>query len=69
MMNERLRKLAKQAYNLAVAESTNGQHECTVGSDYFLALKDQKFAELIVKECATLAYEDRSGILDHFGVE
>jgi hypothetical protein len=28
-----------------------------------------KFAELIVRECATLAYDGPGGILDHFGVE
>ena len=28
-----------------------------------------KFAELIVRECATLAYDGPAGILEHFGVE
>jgi hypothetical protein len=28
-----------------------------------------KFAELIVRECATLAYDGPNGILEHFGVE
>jgi len=27
------------------------------------------FAELIVRECATLAYDGPNGILEHFGVE
>lgn len=27
------------------------------------------FAELIVRECATLAYDGPGGILEHFGVE
>lgn len=27
-----------------------------------------KFAELIVRECATLAYDGPAGILEHFGV-
>lgn len=29
----------------------------------------EKFAELIVRECATLAYDGPNGILEHFGVE
>ena len=28
-----------------------------------------KFAELIVRECATLAFDGPNGILEHFGVE
>ena len=29
----------------------------------------EKFAELIVREAATLAYDGPNGILEHFGVE
>ena len=29
----------------------------------------KKFAELIVRECATLAFDGPNGILEHFGVE
>ena len=29
----------------------------------------EKFAELIVKECASLAYDGPGGILEYFGVE
>ena len=29
----------------------------------------QEFAELIVRECASLAYDGPGGILDHFGLE
>ena len=29
----------------------------------------EKFAELIVKECATLAFDGPNGILEHFGIE
>lgn len=28
----------------------------------------ERFAELIVRECAGLAHEGTSGILDHFGI-
>jgi len=31
--------------------------------------KARKFAEMIVRECATLAYDGPNGILEHFGVE
>jgi hypothetical protein len=33
------------------------------------AIHQEKFAELIVRECATLAYDGPAGILEHFGVE
>ena len=29
----------------------------------------REFAELIVRECASLAYDGPGGILDHFGLE
>ena len=29
----------------------------------------EKFAELIVKECATLAFDGPNGLLEHFGIE
>ena len=32
-------------------------------------LDAEKFAELIVKECASLAYDGPGGILEYFGVE
>jgi hypothetical protein len=31
--------------------------------------KVRKFAEMIVRECATLAYDGPNGILEHFGVK
>jgi hypothetical protein len=34
-----------------------------------LEAKLKKFTELIVRECATLAYDGPGGILEHFGVE
>ena len=32
-------------------------------------LDAEKFAELIVRECASLAYDGPGGILEYFGVE
>jgi hypothetical protein len=64
-MNERIRELAKQAgiYKLNLSDET----------EYWIM---EKFAELIVKECAKRVdyWESRQGehtddILKHFGVE
>ena len=52
-MNERIRELADQCYHRY--------------SEYNIDL--EKFAELIVRECASLAYDGPGGILDHFGLE
>ena len=57
MMNERILELADKAI-----EDIPGAWNIP---DEFC----KKFAELIVRECATLAYDGPSGILDHFGVE
>ena len=57
-MNERIKELAEQAgigpWGITIDKST----------EIF-----QKFAELIVRECASLAYDGPGGILDHFGLE
>jgi hypothetical protein len=66
-MNERIRKLAEQA-----TEYANEQNELH-GVGYVITFKE-KFAELIVRECANVAadhdaldiYEE---IREHFGVE
>jgi hypothetical protein len=70
-MNERIRELAKQAYEDVIKNTPS-----------FLVTKElyeQKFAELIVKECmewcdahATIngsAQQIRNSIKNHFGVE
>ena len=33
-----------------------------------LIFSKEKFAELIVRECATLAFDGPNGILEHFGL-
>jgi hypothetical protein len=62
MMNKQILKLAKQAgmrspdlFKLTVSHMSTDTLE--------------KFAELIVRECASLAYDGPGGILEHFGVE
>jgi uncharacterized protein YutE (UPF0331/DUF86 family) len=65
MMNERIRQLAEQAgiYKLNLSDET----------EYWIM---EKFAELIVQQCADIGeryadgnYEVRNQILEHFGLE
>jgi len=73
-MNERIRQLAEQAG--AVFEQTNGLNDCP--QDSLVGDEIEKFAELIVRECAGLMdgrrieygnCKDGRVILKHFGVE
>jgi len=59
-MNERIKQLMIHA-----TEYANEQNELH-GVGYVITFKE-KFAELIVRECATLAYDGPNGILEHFG--
>ena len=61
-MNERIKELFEQALEEFNAE--NKYATIIVPNP----LKE-KFAELIVRECASLAYDGPGGILDHFGLE
>lgn len=54
-MNERLNEILKQSGLQPYYDAQEGQIE--------------KFAKLIVQECATLAFDGPNGILEHFGVE
>jgi DNA-binding transcriptional regulator PaaX len=63
-MNERIKELAQQCWNLPdIPEYAN-----------YRKFNQEKFAELIVRECAEVVY-NRSGhaqpqdLLEHFGVE
>ena len=61
-MNERIKELWEEA----TVSTWPRPGKFTAGEyDYHL----EKFAELIVKECATLAFDGPNGILEHFGVE
>ena len=64
-MNERIQELAEQAgFDVKrLMEPYPGGFP----REDILAL--ESFAELIVRECASLAYDGPSGILEHFGVE
>jgi len=65
-MNERIRELAKQADSYAISM------EKETGAFYFDSY-NEKFAELIVRECANYCYGedslDAKGLKKHFGVE
>ena len=75
-MNERIRELAKQARQIG---EYGNYGQIQLSTQQF----EQKFAELIVRECACLSYLDDSGnpeveealefwrknMLKHFGVE
>jgi len=72
-VNEQIEKLADQAEEYAVRVTTGDWEDGLAYQDLF----NQKFAELIVRECALTAglmeHEGRRGIgaqiLDNFGVE
>ena len=68
-MNERIAQLAEEAtYEMEfggnVLQTTNGEVSYEIPAGFIEA-----FAKLIVRECATLAYDGPGGILEHFGVE
>ena len=79
-MNERIRELTRQAVIAMRAEKTDLPPLDSVVLDKILELReeyDQKFAELIVKECAEVAHCNfhvdgltLGGILkEHFGLD
>ena len=66
-MNERIRELREQAWTLVSNEERDRGELYEVREQWERC--DQKFAELIVRECATLAFDGPNGILEHFGLE
>ena len=65
-MNERIESLWKDATSYA--------NEATSDLDVWHGIRREKFAELIVRECLSIAdrkgaYEVMDDIIDHFGVE
>jgi hypothetical protein len=69
-MNERIKELVKQAGGIACDDDNNELTPALVGKEL------QKFAELIVRECAHITWlnstEDNTAhtkIKEHFGVE
>ena len=79
-MNERIRELAEQAEKYALDNVGKGHYgiEDLIYQFQFVDTKMEKFAELIVRECAELAADAEQSkggmpakyhVLDHFGVE
>jgi hypothetical protein len=70
-MNERIAELAELAAQETATEDNDVNLEVSVNDDTYQIPGNfiEKFAELIIQECATLAYDGPGGILDHFGVE
>ena len=72
-----INKLRDAAHRWAVDQSREGVHICTVGSDYFLQLREDKFVELLIKECVSVARIADNGdevyawyaIQQHFGIK
>ena len=75
-MNERILELAEKAFDLA-NEEIDAKCEGRTGMDGQLGIMYRTFAELLVRECAIIAFEEwqhngtsgESAILKHFGVE
>ena len=62
-MNERIFELAELAL-----EETHRVMGSSCLQEAFDDFYTEKFAELIVRECATLAFDGPNGILEHFGL-
>ena len=71
-MNEIIAQLAEQAAQESALLENETNLEVIVGDDvsyHVPATFIKAFAELIVRECASLAYDGPGGILEHYGVE
>jgi len=68
-MNERIRQLAEQARQYAFAKVENSQDPTEWSSKYYNEMFDDKFAELIVRECICQCDDENSQkyIMSHFG--
>ena len=68
-MDERVKELAEQARQYAFAKVENSQDPNEWSSKYYNEMFDQKFAELIVRECICQCDDENSQkyIMSHFG--
>jgi hypothetical protein len=57
-MNERIRLLAEQARKYAFEKVENSQDPTEWSTKYYNEMFDEKFAELIVRECADFMYKN-----------
>lgn len=70
-MNETIANLAEQAAQESALIENDMNLEVSVDDKSYQipASFIEQFAELLVREAATLAYDGPNGILEHFGVE
>ena len=69
-MNLRIQELAVEARQYAFGEVENSQDPTEWSTKYYNEMFEQKFAELIVRECAEFTHPvTRKFIMQHFGVE
>jgi hypothetical protein len=75
-MNKRIQQLAEQALQLVADEHANGDESRLNLASYTVKdLVQEKFAELIVRECAEIGLDTdgnwnvKNEILKHFGVD
>lgn len=73
-MNERIRELFEThtvpnfgPSSKDMSLKVRGEYADPIIEDHWQTF--QEAAEVIIKECATLAYDGSSGILEHFGIE
>jgi hypothetical protein len=67
-MNERIESLLPTPVRKQ-GQQIEADSEVNVFCDMYCKEQMIEFAELIVRECATLAFDSPNGILEHFGVE
>ena len=69
-MNERIKLLAEQAHEFAVSIYEKRLETEKSSNVFFYKIKDKKFAQLIVAECAEVCYDHSNaagGVDTHFG--
>ena len=63
-MNERIRQLAEQARQYAFAKVENSQDPTEWSTKYYNEMFEQKFAELIVRECINQVKEQYLPVME-----
>ncbi len=73
-MNERIKELFEQAHITTTRQVIKGGWDndrppYEYRTETTTVFNPEVFAQLIVRECASLAYDGPGGILEHFGIE
>ena len=64
-MNKQINELIEQAEAWVCKNYPDAMDD----NDEFHAQTMHKFAELLIRECSSLAYDGPGGILEHFGID